>query len=231
MAIDVASSFLSATPSHHAQFCSQPDAASVASARRAHNTATQMDAMLALLRALPPTDADKLEPLRSRIDHSGSLMPHVLTVSRGEQAGALRGCAMRAAPSHDFASYSAAVAAYRKGDAAPEPSVLSSEGDAWRQLSVLLGERPVVGVMGGYFPQEAMAHYFELGAALAKAGVHLITGGGGTMAGGPVTSLLAGFTSVPRRAGRTIGIVPDRSLGVEPQAQSGATPRRRPRPL
>ena len=58
------------------------------------------------------------------------------------------------------------MAAYRKGDAAPEPSVLSSEGDAWRQLSVLLGERPVVGVMGGYFPQEAMAHYRKAMATL-----------------------------------------------------------------
>ena len=89
------------------------------------------------------------------------------------------------------------------------PFTLPNEKGAYAALAELLEARPVVGVMGGYHPPTPVEAYFALGAQLARDGFHVLTGGGGTMAGGPVTSLLAGFSSVRDRAGRAIGVVPE----------------------
>tara|TARA_B110001452_G_scaffold262809_1_gene263322 strand:- start:807 stop:2048 length:1242 start_codon:yes stop_codon:yes gene_type:complete len=168
--------------------------------------------LLECLRTIATTEPEKLEPLRRRPSEG---VPGVLTVAAGEQPGSLRGFARRPVPSYaTFAAFSEAVGAYDKARA-PEPSEISNESAAWQQLSKLLEERAVVGVMGGYHPPAPMEAYFELGVELACAGYHVLTGGGGSLAGGPVTSVVAGFTSVANREGRTIGIVPDRKLGQD----------------
>ena len=184
--------------------------------------------LLKLLRTIPSTDPTKLEPLRRRIKGEGGdddLSPGVLTVTWGKPKaagmlpGSLRGATMRAVPSFgSFEAYAEAVAGFHRGEApaALEPTDLDStdEAGAWQLLGALVAQRPCVGVMGGYFPQEPMRVYYALGEQLARAGFSLVTGGGGSMAGGPVTSLLAGFTSVADRPGRTIGIVPDENCAT-----------------
>ena len=47
---------------------------------------------------------------------------------------------------------------------------------AYRKSAHLVG-----GVMGGYHPPAPLEAYYELGAQLARRGVHLVTGGGGSM--------------------------------------------------
>jgi len=164
---------------------------------------------------MPATDPEKLEPLRRRLRTTvggGAVgSPGVLTVSCGRHPGSLHACMHREAPS--FATFSAFGAAVRQhnagGKEAPaRPTTLRDEHGAFASLVELLESRPVVGVMGGYHPPAPVETYFELGAQLARDGFHVLTGGGGTMAGGPVTSLLAGFSSVGGRAGRAIGVVP-----------------------
>lgn len=62
---------------------------------------------------------------------------------------------------------------------------------------------PVVGVMGsGTEPHEDRAR--PIGEWLARAGVHLLTGGGG----GVMASVSRAFHAVPDRAGSVIGILP-----------------------
>lgn len=118
----------------------------------------------------------------------------------------------REAPSFaTFAAFGAAVSQHNAGgkETPARPSTLPDEKGAYATLAELLEARPVVGVMGGYHPPAPVETYFALGAQLARDGFHVLTGGGGTMAGGPVTSLLAGFSSVRGRAGRAIGVVPE----------------------
>jgi predicted Rossmann-fold nucleotide-binding protein len=109
-----------------------------------------------------------------------------------------------------FAAFGAAVREHNAGgkETPARPFTLPDEKGAYAALAELLEARPVVGVMGGYHPPTPVEAYFALGAQLARDGFHVLTGGGGTMAGGPVTSLLAGFSSVRDRAGRAIGVVP-----------------------
>ena len=172
--------------------------------------------LLRLLRTIPATDAEKLEPLRRRLrttDSGGAVgSPGVLAVSRGRHPGSLHACMHREAPSFEtFAAFGAAVRQHNAGgnETPARPSTLSDEKGAYASLAELLEARPVVGVMGGYHPPAPVETYFALGAQLARDGFHVLTGGGGTMAGGPVTSLLAGFSSVRGRAGRAIGVVPE----------------------
>lgn len=77
---------------------------------------------------------------------------------------------------------------------------------------------PVVGVMGsGTTEHECLAE--PLGRALARAGVHLLTGGGG----GVMAAASRGFASVEGRAGLVIGVLPG-------SAPAGATPPGYPNP-
>jgi len=118
-----------------------------------------------------------------------------------------------------FAAFGAAVREHNAGgkETPARPFTLPDEKGAYAALAELLEARPVVGVMGGYHPPTPVEAYFALGAQLARDGFHVLTGGGGTMAGGPVTSLLAGFSSVRDRAGRAIGVVPeDMREGLNP---------------
>ena len=172
--------------------------------------------LLRLLRTIPTTNPETLEPLRRRLrttDGEGAVgSPGVLTVSRGRHTGSLHACMHREAPSFaTFAAFSAAVSQHNAGgkETPARPSTLPDEKGAYATLAELLEARPVVGVMGGYHPPAPVETYFALGARLARDGFHVLTGGGGTMAGGPVTSLLAGFSSVRGRAGRAIGVVPE----------------------
>lgn len=171
--------------------------------------------LLRLLRIIPATDPEKLEPLRRRLrpaDGGGAVgSPGVLTVSRGRHPGSLHTCMHREALSFaTFAAFGAAVREHNAGgkETPARPFTLPDEKGAYAALAELLEARPVVGVMGGYHPPTPVEAYFALGAQLARDGFHVLTGGGGTMAGGPVTSLLAGFSSVRDRAGRAIGVVP-----------------------
>lgn len=76
----------------------------------------------------------------------------------------------------------------------------------------MLRKLPIVGVFGQGTPlapeRERLAR--EIGAAVARLGAHLLTGGGyGVMA-----AASEGFTQVPGRAGFCIGIVPRRADGA-----------------
>lgn len=64
-------------------------------------------------------------------------------------------------------------------------------------------KRPIVGVMGSGVEAPALAD--ELGAALARAGCHLLTGGGL----GVMEAVSRGFVSVPERAGLCLGVMPE----------------------
>ena len=180
--------------------------------------------LLRLLRMIPATAPEKLEPLRRRLrptDGGGAVgSPGVLTVSRGRHPGSLHACMHREALSFaTFAAFGAAVREHNAGgkETPARPFTLPDEKGAYAALAELLEARPVVGVMGGYHPPTPVEAYFALGAQLARDGFHVLTGGGGTMAGGPVTSLLAGFSSVRDRAGRAIGVVPeDMREGLNP---------------
>ena len=180
--------------------------------------------LLRLLRMIPATAPEKLEPLRRRLrptDGGGAVgSPGVLTVSRGRHPGSLHACMHREALSFaTFAAFGAAVREHNAGgkETPARPFMLPDEKGAYAALAELLDARPVVGVMGGYHPPTPVEAYFALGAQLARDGFHVLTGGGGTMAGGPVTSLLAGFSSVRDRAGRAIGVVPeDMREGLNP---------------
>ena len=131
--------------------------------------------LLLLLKTMPATDPEKLEPLRRRLRTTaggGAVgSPGVLTVSCGRHPGSLHACMHREAPS--FATFSAFGAAVRQhnagGKEAPaRPTTLRDEHGAFASLVELLESRPVVGVMGGYHPPAPVETYFELGAQASQ---------------------------------------------------------------
>lgn len=73
-----------------------------------------------------------------------------------------------------------------------------------------LARRPVVGVMGSRRHSHA-ALAAPLGAELARAGYHLLTGGGP----GAMAEVARAFTAVSPRAGLSIGIVPSAAFNVD----------------
>lgn len=79
--------------------------------------------------------------------------------------------------------------------------------------------RPVVGVMGSGSARHA--HLAEpLGRALARTGVHLLTGGGA----GVMESVSRAFSAVPEREGLVIGIVPAGDARPDPADADPGTP-------
>ena len=81
------------------------------------------------------------------------------------------------------------------------------------------GRLPVVGVMGSARdPHTARAH--RVGAWIACAGYHLLTGGGA----GVMAAVTEAFVSVPDRSGRAIGVLPGSAGGPGAAAPGGAPP-------
>ena len=75
---------------------------------------------------------------------------------------------------------------------------------------------PIVGVMGsGVDEHRALAE--PLGELLARAGVHLLTGGGG----GVMASVARAFTRVPARLGLSIGVLPAASPSEPTRPRDG----------
>ena len=87
----------------------------------------------------------------------------------------------------------------------------SSAGDV---LSVT--RLPVVGVMGSGTDEHASIAE-PLGVLLARAGVHLLTGGGR----GVMSSVARGFVSTPHRRGLSIGVLPGGSQSNPTKARDG----------
>ena len=86
------------------------------------------------------------------------------------------------------------------------------------------GRLPVVGVMGsGRDPHAARAR--RVGAWIAAAGYHLLTGGGA----GVMEAVTEAFVGVPNRPGRAIGILPGSAGGAGAPAP-GETPTGYPNP-
>ena len=86
------------------------------------------------------------------------------------------------------------------------------------------GPLPIVGVMGsGRDPHAARAG--RVGAWIARAGYHLLTGGGG----GVMAAVTEAFASVPDRPGRAIGILPG-SAGRPGAPVAGEAPPGYPNP-
>ena len=87
------------------------------------------------------------------------------------------------------------------------------------------GRLPVVGVMGSGTSEHAdLAE--PLGEALARMGVHLLTGGGG----GVMAAASRAFASVEGRAGLVIGVLPGVAGGMRRAGGSGESPPGYPNP-
>ena len=129
--------------------------------------------LLRLLRMIPTTDPEKLEPLRRRlhrIDGGDTLgSPGVLTVARVAHPGSLHACVHRESPSFaTFVAFGEAVRQHNSGskEAHAAPILAPDEKGAFASLAELLETRPVVGVMGGYHPPAPLETYFDLGAQM-----------------------------------------------------------------
>ena len=98
--------------------------------------------LLRLLRTIPTTNPEKLEPLRRRLqttDCEGAVgSPGVLTVSRGRHPGSLHACVHREAPSFaTFAAFGAAVREHNAGgkETPVRPFTLPDEKGAYAALA------------------------------------------------------------------------------------------------